>query len=177
MKVRHIVTGHDNRGKSVFKSDGVLDPLTLSLVPGVEFHRVWGAEQAPTLPNFESVPATATFFPAAGGMRVTLSTFPVEPARPLADLDVGEAMAEAERKVPGLLSHMEPGNRGMHTTQTVDVNIVLSGELILELDDGAETLLRTGDIVVQNGTRHRWHNRGSVPAVLAGLMVGANRAE
>jgi hypothetical protein len=38
--------------------------------------------------------------------------------------------------------------------------VVLSGEVILELDDGAETVLRSGGTVVQNGTRHRWGNRG-----------------
>jgi quercetin dioxygenase-like cupin family protein len=64
---------------------------------------------------------------------------------------------------------------GMHTTDTVDMEIVISGEIILELDDGVETTLRAGDVNIQNGTRHRWHNRGSEPAVLAVAMVGASR--
>jgi hypothetical protein len=29
---------------------------------------------------------------------------------------------------------------------------------------------------VQNGTRHRWVNRGAVPAVLAVFITGAHRA-
>jgi quercetin dioxygenase-like cupin family protein len=82
--------------------------------------------------------------------------------------------AEAERKVPGMLAHMEPENPGMHTTNSVDVDIVLAGEIVLELDDGVEAVMRTGDMVVQNGTRHRWHNRGSIPAVLAAFLVGAD---
>jgi quercetin dioxygenase-like cupin family protein len=32
---------------------------------------------------------------------------------------------------------------------------VLEGEIVLELDDGRETTLRTGDTAVQNGTRQR----------------------
>ena len=40
--------------------------------------------------------------------------------------------------------------------------------------------LRPGDTVVQNGTRHAWHNRGTVPARLAvffpGLLFGWIRA-
>jgi quercetin dioxygenase-like cupin family protein len=103
---------------------------------------------------------------------VHMTTFPVDPAAPPADLDISAAVNEAEQKLPGLLGHMEPDNPGMHTTRSVDVDIVLSGELVLELDDGAETLLRTGDIVVQNGTRHRWHNRGRVPATLVAFLVG-----
>jgi mannose-6-phosphate isomerase-like protein (cupin superfamily) len=134
-----------------------------------------GADEIPSLPNFVSIPATATFFPPAGGVRVIITTFPVEAGAPPSDLDINAVVAEAERKVPGMLEHMEPENPGMHTTDSVDVDIVLSGEVVLELDDHAETVLRTGDVVLQNGTRHRWHNRGSVPAVVAAFLVGAAR--
>jgi hypothetical protein len=104
-------------------------------------------------------------------------SFPIEPAAPPVDLDMTAAVAEAEEKVPGLLAHMEPENPGMHTTNSVDVDIVVSGEVVLELDDAAETVLRAGDFVVQNGTRHRWHNRGHAPAVLASFNVGADRSD
>jgi hypothetical protein len=30
--------------------------------------------------------------------------------------------------------------------------------------------------VVQNGTRHRWGNRGTEPAVLAVFLIGAHHA-
>ena len=52
---------------------------------------------------------------------------------------------------------------------------MLSGEVVLELDNGVERTLHTGDVNIQNGTRHRWHNRGGVPAVLAVAMVGLPR--
>jgi quercetin dioxygenase-like cupin family protein len=55
------------------------------------------------------------------------------------------------------------------------MEIMLAGEVILELDDGAEVTLRSGDVNIQNGTRHRWHNRGTEPAVMAVAMVGASR--
>ena len=42
MKVRRVVTGHDRDGKAVFASDEEVDPLTLALMPGAEFHRLWG---------------------------------------------------------------------------------------------------------------------------------------
>jgi quercetin dioxygenase-like cupin family protein len=63
----------------------------------------------------------------------------------------------------------------MYTTDTVDMEIVLSGEIVLELDDGVETTLPAGDLNIQNRTRHRWDNRGSQPAVLAVAMVGTSR--
>ena len=52
----------------------------------------------------------------------------------------------------------------MHTTDTVDIDVVISGEVDLELDDGSEVHLRPGDCVIQNGTRHAWRNRTSEPA-------------
>ena len=70
---------------------------------------------------------------------------------------------------------MEPDHPGMHTTDTVDFDVVISGEVWLELDDGAEVQLRPGDSVVQNGTRHAWRNRSSEPCTLAVALIGARR--
>ena len=60
----------------------------------------------------------------------------------------------------------------MHTSDTVDLEICLSGEASLEFDDGAVVHLKAGDYLVQNGTRHRWFNRGDVPAIVAGVIIG-----
>ena len=54
-----------------------------------------------------------------------------------------------------MLDVLEPDAPGMHMTDTVDFVVVLSGEAVLELDDGAEVTVRAGDCIVQNGTRHR----------------------
>ena len=63
----------------------------------------------------------------------------------------------------------------MHTTDTVDFDVIVSGEAYLELDDGAEVLLKAGDCVIQNGTRHAWRNRSSEKCVIAVTLVGADR--
>ncbi|MFN3450564.1 MAG: cupin domain-containing protein, partial [Sphingorhabdus sp.] len=49
----------------------------------------------------------------------------------------------------------------MHRTNSIDYGIVLSGEVELELDDGAVTTARSGDIIVQRGTVHLWRNRST----------------
>jgi quercetin dioxygenase-like cupin family protein len=46
----------------------------------------------------------------------------------------------------------------MHRTQSIDYGVVIEGEVIMELDDGSETLLKRGDVVVQRGTMHGWKN-------------------
>ncbi len=61
----------------------------------------------------------------------------------------------------------------MHRTATLDYAVVLDGTVGLELDDGVEVTLRPGDIVVQNGTRHRLHNRGDSIARVVAVTVGA----
>jgi quercetin dioxygenase-like cupin family protein len=59
----------------------------------------------------------------------------------------------------------------------MDFGVVLSGNLALQLDDGAEVSLSPGDVLIENGTRHRWRVVGNVPATLASFIIGAQRHE
>jgi hypothetical protein len=175
--VRRVVTGHDSNGKAVFASDEPVDPVTVALVPGAEFHLLWGADHAPTFPDDGSPTAQPTYFPPLGGYRFGFFTIPPAHSSSIPpDLDFEAALAEMDAKLPGMLAWMEPDNPGMHTTDTIDFEVVLSGEVVLELDDGAEKVLRPRDTVVQNGTRHRWSNRGTESAVVAVILLGAHRA-
>src|SRR5262245_65652787 len=81
--------------------------------------------------------------------------------------------AEVERLFPGLLATMLPEEPGMHRSATVDVLYVVAGRCVLELDDGSKTELGAGDVVVQSGTMHRWHNPWAEPCRIIGLLVGA----
>jgi NAD(P)-dependent dehydrogenase (short-subunit alcohol dehydrogenase family) len=54
--------------------------------------------------------------------------------------------------------------------------ILRDGELWLELDDGETVHLSAGDIVVQQATRHGWHNKGERPATIAFVMLGTGPA-
>jgi len=83
--------------------------------------------------------------------------------------------AEMRERLPGLMEHMERTSPGMHTTDTVDFEYILSGEVWLELDDGQTTHLRPGDTVVQNGTRHAWRNRGTQTCQIVVFMLGVPR--
>jgi len=173
---RRVVTGTDQNGKAVIASHEEIDPVTVSLMPGLEFRPAWGADDTVALPSDGASPRAPAYFPPERGFRFGFVTIPPESAASAAPPDdLAQAMAEVEKKLPGLLGHMEPDHPGMHTTDTIDFDVVLSGEIWLELDDGAEVKLETGDCVVQNGTRHAWHNRSSEPCVLAVALVGARR--
>jgi mannose-6-phosphate isomerase-like protein (cupin superfamily) len=175
MDVRRVVTGHDAAGKAVFAADETVAPVTLALLPGSEFHRLWGADATVTFPDDGSAPDADRYFPPVGGFRFGFFTIPPDGGVGApADLDMGAALAEFEQKLPGMAEHLEFDDPGMHTTASVDYGIVLSGVATLELDDGARVNLNPGDTYIQNGTRHRWSNRGDVPAVLAVTLVGAH---
>jgi mannose-6-phosphate isomerase-like protein (cupin superfamily) len=175
MKIRRVVTGHGVNGKSRVASDEMVEPVTVALAPGMEFHRLWGSDSAPAYPDDGSPLSGHAYFPPADGFRFISFMVPAATsAEPAAVPDVGAAVAEAENKLPGLLGHMEPENPGFHTTQTVDMLFVVSGAIVMRLDEG-EVELRAGDVYVQSGTRHAWVNRGSEPAVLVGVIVGARK--
>ncbi len=175
MQVRRVVTGHDGNGKAVFASDQLVDPVTVALIPGGAFHLLWGADQPPTFPDDGAATPQPTYFPPVGGYRFGLFTVPPVATSAPGELDLEAALAEVADKLPGLVSYMEPDNPGMHTTDTIDFEYVISGEVSLELDDGNEILLRAGNTVVQNGTRHAWRNRGSEPCRLVVCLIGAHR--
>jgi mannose-6-phosphate isomerase-like protein (cupin superfamily) len=178
MDARRVVTGHDANGKAVFVSDDLVAPVTLALLPGSEFHQVWGSDTTPSFPDDGSRPSATRYFPPVGGFRFGFFTIPPDGgvgAPP--DLDLAAALAEFDEKLPGMAEHLELDHPGMHTTATIDYGIVLKGEATLELDDGAKVVLGVGDTYVQNGTRHRWSNTGDVPAVLAIALLGAHHRD
>jgi quercetin dioxygenase-like cupin family protein len=59
-----------------------------------------------------------------------------------------------------------------HRTESIDYAVVVAGEIDMQLD-GAEVHLRQGDVLVQRGTLHNWVNRGTVPCVIAFVLVAA----
>ena len=69
-------------------------------------------------------------------------------------------------------TEMAPGAEApMHRTETVDVGVVLEGETWLLLDDGSETRMTAGDVVVQRGTNHAWANRSDAPVRMMFVMI------
>jgi mannose-6-phosphate isomerase-like protein (cupin superfamily) len=115
----------------------------------------------------------ATYFPNINGFRFCFSVVPPENTPPIVGLDIEVERAKIDATLPGMMDHLE--DDFMHTTDTIDFEVIISGELYLRLTDGTEKLLKAGDTVVQNGTRHLWRNPGTVPAVMAVFMVGAHR--
>ena len=145
MNIRCVITGQTESGKSVFVRDAPVAPVTLALLPGFEFHRLWGSESVVDLPSDGTAPPHPGYFPPPNGFRFGFFTIPPEAVAPT-PTDLNAAFAELHQKLPGMTEALERENPGMHTTNTVDFDVVISGEVYLELDDGSEVLLKAGDL-------------------------------
>ena len=172
-KRRLVVTGRTSDGGSVVVSDTEVEAIEVAMLPGSQFHILWGSDLPPSLSNPGSPDPPARYFPPPGGCRFVLFTVPPEPAPPPRDLELAAGLEEFHRKLPGVQEAMEPDRPGMHATESVDFDLVLSGEVILELADGQEVRLGPGDSAVLSGNRHAWHNRGEVPCVMLTVLLGA----
>ena len=164
LKVRTVVTGHDAKGRAVFVQDAKIDGTP---IPGLgELAFLWNADEPATYPNAGTNPAAPGIFPPLGGIRFIIGTrlpgaFIAPKPSPEMHLDEGDGPGGA--------------HDGFHRTDTTDFGVVLSGTMALELDDGAEVVLNAGDVLIENGTRHRWRVVGDVPATLASFLIGARR--
>ena len=86
-------------------------------------------------------------------------------ARPVASTDPHGSVFRIVEYAPGVA----PRN---HRTESIDYAVVMSGEIDMDLD-GATVHLRQGDVLVQRGTIHNWVNRGTVPCVIAFVLIAA----
>ena len=63
----------------------------------------------------------------------------------------------------------------MHRTLSLDYAVVLAGEIVLQLDGGEETVVKTGELMIQRGTKHEWINRSDSPCRILFIMVGSEK--
>ncbi|AKH98914.1 cupin domain-containing protein [Hoeflea sp. IMCC20628] len=67
-----------------------------------------------------------------------------------------------------------PGVSGrLHRTDSLDYAIVISGEIVMPLEDGESVTLKAGDVLVQRGTIHNWVNKSDAPCVIAFVLIAA----
>lgn len=169
MQIRRVVTGHDEQGRSVFVSDASAPRAKdFKDIPGYGFSQVWCSA---TPAEADQSQQGGSLLPAAGGSSLLMISLPPDSVM-AAPLDPQRAFGEMVEALPGLIECFEPEAPGMHRTPTIDYVVIIEGELWLELDDGQERLVRSGDVVIQNGTRHAWRNKSDKVAKAAVFMQG-----
>lgn len=172
MEVRRVVTGHSEEGRSVFISDEIA-PRAKSFqdIPGYGMAQIWATDpESEGGADLSSM--SGSLIPGPGGTSLLMISLPPDSIM-AAPTNPQRALAEMMESLPGLIDHFEPENPGMHCTPTLDYGVVLEGEVWLELDDGEQRLLRAGDVVIQQATRHAWRNRSPKPVKALFFMIGA----
>lgn len=141
--VRRVVTGHDDAGKAVIRSDGAFEPR---IIPSGDaaFALIWTTATVPADNNDET-----------DGR----------------DRDAGLTLHKGS--VIRIVDMLPGGVSPMHRTNSIDYGVVLSGAVELELDSGDKTVLRAGDICVQRGTMHLWRTVGGEPCRIAFILTEA----
>jgi mannose-6-phosphate isomerase-like protein (cupin superfamily) len=173
--IRRVVTGHDADGKAIVTSDGPApNVIAHPTRPDYFSTQVWTTRATPAPVGNEPDPTAGGRLPLApppNGTVIRVIEFPPEPASMLAM--TGEDARAAFTAIGGAdASTFKPGalHPFMHRTESVDYGLVLQGEITLVLDD-SETVLRTGDVVIQRGTNHAWSNRSGAPCHMAFILV------
>jgi hypothetical protein len=149
--VRRVVTGHDERGKSVVLSDG----------PPPQDHPMHGASVGADFFEIWSVPQSVPLLTGGVAREPNERPFTIMPptGHLLRIIDIYPLREGGKRTV-------------MHRTKTLDYVVVIDGEVVLILDDSERTL-RQSDVVVQRGTDHAWENRSQRLARLAFFHIDA----
>jgi hypothetical protein len=170
-KIRRVVTGHDENGKSVFISDGAATAVKeMESMPGLSLTDLWQTGSAPADNTGEADAADrpVVLEPPASGTIFRLVEFPPDSAwRGRADAaEAFDSISAGHAPVDGSDDPM------MHKTSTIDYLIVVRGEIWAILDD-SETCLKQGDMMIQRGTNHSWSVRTDEPCLLAAVLVNA----
>lgn len=172
---RRIVTGHDRAGNAVIVSDAPPTRIVQIGGPGgPTFFEVWSTSKAPApIERQPGEPAESglVLAPPKGGTRIRIIDFPPE-GNEVRSLNEAGAQEKFSAMGGAAASQFKAGGPHplMHRTETLDYGIVLEGEMTLVVDRG-ETVIRTGDIVIQCGTNHAWANRSNKNCRMAFVLI------
>lgn len=177
---RRIVTKIDKNGRSKIISDAVVTNVEIPL-PDIskafKFHNLWITDTMPVQDNENDDPVANQYIsttPPQNGSLFRIVDYPPEDEllKKVKEMSKDELVAFSEQV--GVRIDLDASHPFMHTTETIDFGIVLSGEIYLVLDD-EETLLHPGDVVVQRGTNHAWSNRSDKSCQMAFVLLDGHK--
>ena len=168
--MRRIVTGHNEKGKSIITLDG---PPARSIGEDVGgLFELWNTdgEDVNSTDNLDRADQDIILSPPSGGTKFRY--FQINPIPEGVPENVMQDMAaEAFEKIGAAHHRIDTSKHpAMHKTETIDYIILLKGDVTLILDE-EEIDLEPFDVVVQRGTNHAWVNNGTDPALLIAVLV------
>jgi len=176
--IRRVVTGHNERGRSVIIFDGNAPAVYSSPDwPTRGVTMIWGDGRMPASNNGNAL-AEEVMQPAPIPSGATGASFMVMHLPPESELEAMTPETQARVTIPvartfaGAFELDTSRGYCMHGTDTVDYIVILSGEVSLLVDEG-EVTLKAGDTVIQRGVNHGWINRGKEVCIVAAVAIKA----
>ncbi|TSJ36524.1 cupin domain-containing protein [Mucilaginibacter corticis] len=170
MQIKRIITAEGQNGVAT-RTDS-FDTSAIDFLTNL-----WGFDRVPDLPvrqeevlgEFQKL----GIFGPPGSMRIDLFTLPPETEKGPGEL---RTSGPIDMGTPAMI----PGEgEGMHRTDSIDLAIVLGGEVTAGYpgEDGKlhEVMMTTGDLMVTNGTFHSWRNRSGHDCTILFVVFGAVR--
>jgi len=156
-----VIAGTGPDGKPCFLDRGTAQ---VSHTPGIiEVAFLWSVEGIPELPNGIGAAPKAIVLPGPGGSACGVVRFPPRSAGRMDAKDLLKGSADAN----------EQGNAAMHSHNTIDYEIVLSGKIDIVLQGNQRRTLKAGDILVMGGLPHAWENVYDEECTYVFVTVGA----
>jgi mannose-6-phosphate isomerase-like protein (cupin superfamily) len=165
--VRRVVHGTGADGRSTVLEDA---PVVHRLeTPAFTIVDVWQLHGLPVrISGDDGLPDAIELTPASGSAVFRMCS--IAPDEEWADRSYAESLeAIGHSEADGDTATDESANDA-HATPTLDVVVVMSGEVYC-VTDTHETHLKAGDVVVQTGNAHSWSNRSSEVCKVAFIMA------
>lgn len=168
-RVRRIVTGENEAGRSCIVSDGPARNITLPAHSPTVAQVLW-ATGAGAAEGDDPAPDGHVFgFHSEGGTILRIVDFPPDetckPDQVLSFLDDNDVRDRGK-----------PRHFWFHKTPSLDYAIVLEGEIHAMMDED-ETLMRAGDVLIQRATNHSWSNRSGKNCRMAFVLIALGEDE
>ena len=173
--LRRVVTDNDADGRSRILIDG--EAAKLLAIDETGLSEIWQAD----LTEDKLLDATDQLAekdlklePDAGAVKVRWFTVaPEEDGRPPEEKEAAAAMGFTA--IGAAHCRIDTTRHpAMHKTDSLDVIILVKGEVDLLLDDAEATSLKPGDVVIQRATNHAWVNHQSEAALLVAVLINAD---
>ena len=166
-KARRVIAGVDDQGKSRVLIDQ--ETVTRVALPAFTVNDVWRLDSLPArFSDNDTLAEEVELAPPAAGVVCRLATFP-----PASEIDAS-VYADSIGNLHGDDAQTDDeAIAGLHATPTIDVAVILDGEIysVYETD---EVLLRPGDTVVNRGVQHAWRNETDRPVTMFAVMMPAH---
>lgn len=165
---RRVVAIDREAGKSSLVGDSSSPDVRFDRArPGFAIHRMWVVADYPAKLVYETLGLAHVLKPPPKGSVLNVFTFPPDAVW---RQSVGEREVRAYFEAMGApdvctYSAQAP-HPYMQKSRTLDICIVLEGEIVLVLDK-EEVALAQGQFVINRGVNHAWSNRSTKPAVVS----------